>query len=279
MLRLLCFLFLVNGSLSALTDFEKIDNELQRAGFPPSCKRINFATHYLKNPYVPDDVWESAKPYFLPEDHPIKAKLDKIFKKRVTLNRKTLKKAGFANTKPGKYSKTIVTSHKVLKGYIIKLFTDDVAVDDWIKLKARVKGAREINKVIQNYGFQSWFVVPQKWLYPLPADPSPPEGYQRHHFILVAERMNILSQGANEAKWRSSFITPEKLTAFFIILTETGLQDGIYPFNVPITKDKKIAFIDTELCHHWTIPLVKLKRYISTEMGLFWQKLMDQGGP
>lgn len=275
---LIIFFIFIHNLLHASTLFEKIDRELQFAGFPAPYQK--FVPRYQKSRFLTDEIWESVKPYLLPENHPIKPTLDKIFSRRVTLNKKSLDKAGFKHTKPQQWSHTTVTKHKLLKGYIIKLFTDNLSnVADWTYLKRRIKGANEVQEAIDKFGYQKYFVVPKKWLYPLPDDPSPPPKYDRRFFILIAEKIELVPKDHNNSKWKGSAITKPVLDALYNVLEEVGLDDSIYPFNIPMTVDKKIAFIDTEIYHRWPVRFSRLTRYLSKDMRIYWQSLIKKGGP
>lgn len=228
---------------------------------------------YPRNPHVSDVVWETAKPYFLPFNHPIKPKLDKIFASRPTLNEHTLKRAGFKKTHPRPQSKLVVTTHKHLPGYWLKFFLDDQkGVVDYTHLIHRIKGARSIQKTIERRGYKHLFKVPKKWIYPLPAEPSPPSGH-RKNFILVAEDMNVLSRKKNNSKWKSSAMTKELATAIYIVLKQNGLRDTIYPFNLPFSTDGKLAFIDTEYHHAGPVHFERMIRHFPSRLRVFWQQL------
>lgn len=235
--------------------------------------------------YVPNsagaDVWAAVEPYLLPEDHPIKPILDSIFNSTdVTLSISNLKKAGFRNTTPGKYSKTIVATHPRIKNYLIKMYVDrQVGIEDWSHWKHRVQGANAIREAIEAHGYQNIFTVPHKWIYPLPSQHAPPPGTQRKQFVLVVEDMDILSSKDNLAKWKSRSLSKHRLDALYILLTELGLWDSVYAFNIPFTKSGKIAFIDTEFHHGWPVHISRLKQYLSKNNRLYLQTLINHGGP
>lgn len=229
---------------------------------------------YVKSPEVSQEVWDCVSPYFLPTNHPAKAKLDRIFShSRVTANRKSLKQAGFKHTKAGKWSHTVVTRHPKLKGYLIKLYTDDQeGVLDWAHWRSRVIGALETKKAIDKFGYHSLFKVPKKWIYPIPDWPSK-AGSERRHFILIVEDVNIVSQYNNLRLWRSTLMTQEKAKAIYTILQEVGLSDTIFAFNLPFTRKGKLAFIDTEFYHQWPVHYNRLSQYFSSDMRKYWIQL------
>jgi hypothetical protein len=220
--------------------------------------------------------WAALTPYFLPENHPIKAELDRIFSERVTLTTSTLSKAGFPNPYPRRASKTIVSKHPKLTGYFVKCFTDEQKnVDDWRKLKRRIEGAERIKKAIERHKYEDIFKVPQKWIYPLPTEPSPPKSYTRKNFILIAQDVNILVKEANYAAWKGPKMTKKRVEAIFNLMNEEGLCDSVYAFNIPFTKDDgKMAFIDTEQWHCWPVNFARVKEYFSEPMRKYWDYLI-----
>ncbi|HEY4831810.1 MAG TPA: hypothetical protein VIH61_04535 [Waddliaceae bacterium] len=231
---------------------------------------------YDQNPHVNPEVWEKISPYFLPEDHPIKPKLDNLFSQRITANSRRLKKAGFEEPEPRKLSKTIVTKHKKIKGYYFKLFTDDQSIDDGKQLYTRVLGAERVKNCINRNQLDHLCKVPQKWIYPLPENPPPSKPLHRKNFILIAEDMELYTKEENLMKWgNSTLVTTELLDAIYLLLQEEGLKDSIYPFNMPFSKiDHKIAFIDLEKTREWPIRFKRLIPYLSPEMALYWSALI-----
>lgn len=233
-----------------------------------------------RSPHVDEATWQKMAPYFMPDNHPLKPKLDRLFKaSRVTLNESSILNAKFENAKPGKFSRTIVTKHKKLKGYYIKFFSDEQHVDDVRLCLKRVEGAAATREAIDRHGYQKLFKVPQKWIYPLPAEPSPPPGYHRKNFIVIAEDAEILKKKDNYNAWKSSRMTKERLGAFYVLLKEVGLCDSVYAFNSPFAKDGRIAFIDTEYYHAWPVHYHLTRKYLSPTMEEYWNQLIKQGGP
>src|SRR5687767_6232302 len=81
---------------------------------------------FTYNPHVPIEICNDLTPYFLPEEHPIKSKLDPLFAKhRITHSAATLKKAGFKIVSRGYRNHAIVAKHPKMKGYLIKVYTDE----------------------------------------------------------------------------------------------------------------------------------------------------------
>ncbi|CRX38155.1 hypothetical protein [Estrella lausannensis] len=236
---------------------------------------------YTLNPHVDKAIWNSLLPYFLPESHPAKEALDKIFtvKERVTLNEKSLKKAGFKIVQKGQWSKMIVAGHRYLDGYLVKLYTDDEPdTIDWAKCKDRVKGAKSASVCISKNNWNHLFKVPQKWIYPLPAEPSPPHDMKRKNFILVVEDMRLIPEEANKTRWASKEISKEQLKALYWLLKLEGLRDCVYPFNLPFSVDGRIALIDTEFHHEWPVPFGKMTKFLTGNAQKFWAELLESGG-
>lgn len=234
---------------------------------------------YVKPETIGDAQWDFTSPYFLPEDHPIKGELDQLFSTRVIASPEALKEAGFKtvafNVKTGVH----VLRHKKLKGYVLKLYTDDWGgVCDWCMWVKRAKGANFIREAIDRHGFTQ-FTVPKKWVYPLPLHTYPTNAIQPKSFVMVVEDLEPVDEFHNRALWKSSLVTKERLNEFFILLNEVGLLDSVYSDNVPFVKGGKIGFVDTEHFHEWPVPLQKIPLFLNKKMGAYWMQLINQGGP
>lgn len=234
---------------------------------------------YAPNPYVNPEVWNKVSPFFLPEDHPIKPRLDKIFLgKRVTQDSHTLKAAGFKKNKPPKPDHAIVSKHSKLKGYLVKLFADEQpSLDRWEDWYNRILSAYYIQKAIDRHNFHHLFKVPKKWIYPLPAETSPSAEYShRQNFILVVEDMKLVSMEENLDMWKHD-MTLSGLKVIYTILQEEGLIDSVYPDNLSFSQDGRLAFVDTQHSHIWPVPFERLSRYLSSKMRAHWNILIANG--
>jgi len=236
----------------------------------------------LENPYINAEAWSAVTPYLLPENHPAKKKLDEIFSsERVTLNVDSMKKAGFSLTEHQGLD-CVTLLHPDLKKYVIKVYPDYMSfVTDWQKWVSRCEGAEIIRDTIQAPGYKCIFSVPHKWIYPLPAEPSPPQepGYCRKNFILIAEKMKILDKADNRKKYIQK-LRECHLDAIYSIVTELGLSDSLRAFNLPWTKDHKLAFIDTANFHDWDhIDYYMLFEFLAKPMRVYWHKLLKNEGP
>lgn len=294
-------IYVYDNRLAMTRDILQIDpaGNVQRVPFPrayPDCTNadplpwdaeiaawdpFNTVMEYTPLPYVSERTWSVVTPYLLPENHPIKEELDRIFAQRVTLDSSSLKQAGFRSPNPRGFSKTVVTQHPKLPGYFVKCFLDiQKNVSDVQKIMKRIKGAENIKKMIEQRHYEALFKVPQKWIYPLPATPSPPSKYPRKNFILIAEDMQILNTEKNYKAWKGPKMTKERLDAFYTIVDKIGLSDSVMAFNVPFTEDEdKMAFIDTELWNRWPVHFERTIKYLSTTMQPYWHQLVRNHGP
>lgn len=231
--------------------------------------------NYSAHPYISEETWLKVRPHLLPDNHPIRHTLDKMFtKKRHSQTLQSLQESGF-KTKggPENHSKTIFCTHKNIKGYVAKIIPDEFNADEVTRLLSRIIGAHTVQEIIDKYDYRKMIKVPKKWLYVLPPEPSPPPEMIRKNFILIAEDMDIYSKEENYPIWKSFLMTPELLHAVYTVITEGGLNDSVYAFNIPFSKDGKIAFIDTEDHHKWPIPYFRLRKYLSNEMKIYWDQL------
>ncbi|MEM1282658.1 MAG: hypothetical protein AAGG81_03810 [Chlamydiota bacterium] len=231
---------------------------------------------FIKPAHIPESVWNTVSPYFIPEEHPVKPKLDQIFSvsRRIISSSESLKKAGFKNTKPGKWKGTIVASHAKLKGYLVKMYSDDQTNEiEWAKFLDRIRGALAVKEVIDLHNLHDLFKVPNKWIYPLPENPAPATGKPRKNFILLVENMDLISKKGNLTKWKRSDFPKKFLNKLFIILQELGLRESVYAFNLPFSVDGKIAFVDTEYHHMWPINYRSLLQYLSPSNQEYWKQL------
>lgn len=239
------------------------------------------SAYYVYNPHVPVELWMDLKPYFLPLDHPIKKNLDRIFhKKRVTLSEETFVEAGFTITRRHRPYSAVVSGHRKLRGYLVKVYLDSqFALDEWQMWLKRIKGVELIQSCLKKYGYNQ-FVLPKKWIYPLPAEPSPPicRSYNRKNFILVVEDMQILDGKENKRAYKHRINRP-LLKALFTVLMECKLADCVYIGNMPFTRYGKIAFIDTERYLMRNPDFDRLKKYLSKPMQEYLDQLIEEGIP
>lgn len=217
-------------------------------------------------------VWENLQPYFLPEDHPIKAQLDEIFTFRATRDVSSMIKAGFENVHIRRYTKLTACKHPRLNGYLVKVFLDTIhkKKPDYHYWAKRIEGAKAIRKYIEKHQLGHIFKVPNKWLYPLPFSIG-----QKRHFALIVEDMHILDDVESERRWGGQDITHFQLKSLFDLVTALGFWDCTKPENIPFSVDGRIAFVDTENRYSQNIRYHKLTPLLSSKNRVYWQKLVD----
>lgn len=223
------------------------------------------------------EEYNQIEPYLIPNEHPIKIKLDAIFsQKRAVADEASFKKAGFKWYKRRSEHHVYVAKHSKMKGYLFKLLLDsNIGKDDFDMCLRRVRGASEIRKAIAQHGYKKLFKVPQKWVYILPDTPEPPSQYDKRKVIVVAEKMDILNDYDNESCWKSSsYVNKNLLICLHTLISEVGLLDSVYVDNIPFCEDGKIAFIDTEHFHIWPVPESRLTQRLPKKYRGFWVDLI-----
>ena len=228
--------------------------------------------------YVNNEVWRQVQNYLIPDNHPIKEKLNEIFSRsRALADQESMKAAGFDTLPPQHQTQMIVAKHPELRGYVLKIYLDEQKYYrgrpehyHWIK---RIKGTRLIRAYLNKHGDGSLFKAPQKWIYLLPDDPSPPSHDGRKNFILVAEDMELFDEKMNESLWGSEWVTEDLLKTLYRITTDLGLRDSANPSNCPLSIDGKGAFVDTEVYHRSDVRYWKLTPFLSPSMQAYWKKI------
>lgn len=222
--------------------------------------------------------WASIAPYLLPDTHPVKPVLDRIFSgERAIRTQDSMKKAGFHIITEGHWSDTVIATHSKAEGYFFKLFTEDQAhIDELARLLARIKGAIYAQEIVNKHQWNKLFKVPRKWFYILPEDSNPIPGIPAKRVILVAEDMRLLDKETSYAKWRSPNLDKKLFKAVFQVLTEGGFSDSSYAFNLPFAKDGRIALIDNDKHNKRPIPFHNLFRYLHPNLKSYGEKLMKE---
>ncbi len=182
----------------------------------------------------------SVDSYLLPSDHPLQAKLTKLFSDRALFDSPDALRAKGFEVNKRVHQKLMVFTHPTVEGYIFKRFKNSVDTELQKELYIkRLKGASIIRRIIKQQGFQN-VIAPKKWLFALP-------GYQ-DEYLVVAERFDICPgdddpEGENVLRYKN--IDHETLQEYCTLLRLLGGCDA-WPRNQPFTTDGKIAFIDTE---------------------------------
>lgn len=281
------------------SSFESIDENgdgirriAERVAFPPAYQYIDLPMPlrvlrkmdffaFVRHPHIEEDVWAKVEPYLLPENHPAKATLDRIFNSqvRVTSTEGSLKTAGFTHTKPRRHSKCVVTRHPLLSDYIVKLFLDkQTGKNDSHQFVRRAYGARTMQEAIDKFNYGHLFKVPQKYIYPLPPEPTPRHHANRKNFIMIAKDMHLVSKAKNIMMWQNdNVMNKERLKALYTLLKDQGFVDLIRN-NIPFTRDGRMAFIDTEYNHIFPVPFGKLLYSFGPLGRGTWHELMIKEG-
>lgn len=221
-------------------------------------------------------VIKGVEDNFLPDDHPIKLRLDSIFTStRALSSTAAFHKAGFYNSKERRKG-LIVTGHPDTPGYLFKLYLETSETDEKEQCLKRINGANLIRNALDNYSLHHIMKVPQKWVYAVPDYNIKQRGKFPKKYLLVVEDMNIFGDDENRKLYKK-IITPEHLDALFIVLTTCLLSDSTWLPNIPFSHDGRIAFIDTEFAGNsqtiWS-RLGRMNKNLSPEMRNYWTALV-----
>jgi len=232
------------------------------------------------NPYLTSKMRDRIKPHLLPLEHPMKPALDAIFgTQRATLDQKSMRRAGFQILYAKETSFILVVRHSTLPGYLIKANLDSQKkmkhnIPAWKWLVQRCIGVQKIRRAIKHHQVKH-FQSPHKWLYPLPAEPSPPYQLDRQPVVLLVEDMQLVSQEENLHAWKHQ-VTHRHLDELYLILTEAG-GSSYRPDNIWLSKNGKFSFIDTEYPHKTTPDYLRIRPYLSSENRSYWDNLVRKG--
>jgi hypothetical protein len=231
---------------------------------------------FATNPYLTSKMRLEIRPYLIPLDHPAKPILDAIFLSgRVQENEQTFTEAGFTIVYSMQSSFVKIARHPLLPGYLIKLYLDNETRlkkgrAGWSWLKDRCKGANRLREYIKKKKIRH-FVVPDKWLYALPSA-FPTAGPIRQPVVLLVTDMELVSHDENRLAWMTLSST-DVLDELYMILRH-GSGSWFLTGNVPYTRSGKFAFVDTEYPKR-DLNLEKVKNYISEEMQIYWDSLIN----
>jgi hypothetical protein len=221
--------------------------------------------------YSPCYRQKEIKPYLLPAHHPLKVPLDQIFfHSNVLKNVQTFANAGFETLHVRANSYICIAKHPLLPGYLVKAYLDDEirwkdGIPGWKWLVNRCKGAENIRKLIRKKNLNH-FVVPDKWLYPLPNGSQQP-------VILIVTDMDLASRAETRRAWKTR-VTEEHLDELFCILRH-GYASCDIVNNIPYTKTGKFACIDTEHPKR-KLKYEGVKNSFSEKMKSYWETLMNK---
>lgn len=242
---------------------------------------FNFLNGWDKPGNVPEDVWEQVMPYLLPDDHPTKKILKEILLKvdfRIVENEAALLRGRYKVTGTSHTQNFYVVKHKKLKGWLLKVYTDDNPEIEWPRFVHRCRGVQAANEAIQGHNASRYFKTPRKYIIPLYQCVSPINAAVRKDFVLLVEDMKILSKDKSRALWSSRSAKPDLLDHFWAVVTTGGLSDSFYIDNCPWCEDGKIAFVDLEQYHKWPIYYPRMLEHLSHGMKHHWMVLMNNHG-
>jgi hypothetical protein len=221
-----------------------------------------------------ESIWNEAEPYLLPETHPMKKQLDRLFSTPDCIqDGLEFYKLGFQFPPQDNPLRVTVARHPSLKGYVIKVFLDThPSKQEWKHFIKRIQGADLIRQTIDEKQYQASFKVPRKWLYFIPGKAETLTG---HLFLLIAEDMKLVDFDENYNIWKNQ-VTYEQVYMTWDLIESLGLFDSVYIDNIPFSKDRRIAFIDTEHYLRWPVNYEKFNKYLSGGKKQLWKKLTGQ---
>lgn len=218
-----------------------------------------------------------AEKWLLPKDHFLQDSLTKIFNREPKSYFDTILmiKLGFETIKISSNKRAcIVARHPALKGFVFKFYRNGKSkINSTGLLLARINGAEKIKNAILENQYESFFIVPKKWLW------KPPQRVKKKHmsqYLLIAEEIKILNKEKNSKAW-STIPSNEFLLALYALLNDLGLNDSVYIDNIPFTKDGKVAFVDTEHYNNWPVDFTKLLNCLAPQMQAKWQEIIQKG--
>lgn len=235
----------------------------------------------MANQSIPEDAKRKMAPYIISETHPLYSTLDAIFKTaRVTQDETVFHGSGFKTICQRPRTFVRVASHPLLDGHLVKIYLDTElrkkqGRDSWEWFVKRCEGADKVRNVLVKKRVK-YFVVADKWIYPLPENPAPLVGsrYTRHLAVLLVKNMNLVDDQKNLYAW-SHYITKEHLNELYDIITYAK-GSSYRPDNITYTKQGTFAFIDTE--YPGRGPDYKsIRRYLNSSMRKYWDKLVKNG--
>jgi len=215
------------------------------------------------------------EPYLLPSTHPAKDALGILFSRPDVIdNDGTFHAAGFEIRFKKLRSLMRVAAHPALPDYVFKVyFVDERQCErekprGWSGFARRCRNAERICKIIRENGLQ-YFQVPRKWLFILPTR-HPTCSPDDQPVILVAERQDLISRNENERAWLNA-IGERHLEELHTIIRAAG-GSSYRPDNIPLTKQGKFAFIDTEHAGGQA-NYDSVSQYLSPRMRQYWLAL------
>ncbi|MBA3285946.1 MAG: hypothetical protein H0U27_12935 [Nitrosopumilus sp.] len=237
----------------------------------------------LLNPYYQSIIAKSSQNqddrHIIENSNWIKNQLDLIFAQNdVTENDDTFAEAGFEIICK-RSSKMIVAKHSKIPKYLVKVYLhSDKPAQSWKWLVNRCEGAENIRNLIKAKKI-TCFVVPDKWIYPLPGyyttQEEKPIATRTSPALLVVSHMNLVDQKSCREAWATK-ITKKHLRELYCILSH-GFASTYLVQNIPYTKEGKFACLDTEYPFRQH-RLERVLHLLSDEMKIYWDHLVRTGG-
>lgn len=234
------------------------------------------------NPSIPQKIRKQMSPYIIPNYHPLKETLDRIFyASRATFSMNSAAHAGFSVIATGPRSHVVVAKHAELPGHLIKFHCDNDPHEkrerpSWEWLTKRCEGSEKIRKILTRYQIK-YFVCAKKYLYILPPHPrdSKKENDMNHLACLLVTDMQLEPTKVNLFAWKNK-ITKKHLDELYLIISR-GKGSSYRPDNINYNKDGKFAFIDTEYPDQKP-DYKRIREYLSPKMRDYWDDLVTNGG-
>lgn len=238
---------------------------------------------FENNSSISQKIKKAMRPYVIPDNHPMKPILDSIFQaSRVTQDETSFLQAGFktiGKVRPRTFLR--VASHPKLPNYLLKIYLDDErrkkrGDPSWKWLVRRCIGAEKIRKIIRSKNIKR-FTVANKWIYPLPEHPAPPNNwkYTRHLALLLVTNMNLVPYKQNVRAWYYDINENDLNELYYIISRAKG--SSYRPDNIWLTTNNQFAFIDTEYPNGGP-DFSRIRKYLRSSMLNYWDKLVRNGG-
>lgn len=215
--------------------------------------------------------------FYLRHRQLLTSKLDQLFGPLQALeNAANLEKAGFTiiSHRP---STMRVVAHPQMPGYLFKLYLQDEKENRHRTMKwatDRCLGVENIRKLIK-IEHLTHFTVPKKRIYFLPDRETLIANDIQNYVVLVVTDMQLVSRAESKAAW-ATLANKEHLDQLYRILSR-GFSSCYLPGNIPFTKKGKFACIDTENPER-KLPYNHVKKHLSDEMKIYWDKLVRAGG-
>ena len=261
----------------------QLDWQMSADFFPKSPEKRSSRDLLEQNPHLSSAMRRKIKTFLLPDAHPLKPALDAIFTaQRATVDDRTLTAAGFNILFSKSRSFIRVVRHPQLPGHLLKLNLDTEkhlkkGTPAWVWLTQRCQGAKQVREVIVKKQI-SHFQAPRKWLYPLPAEPSPPADRVTHRqpVVLLVRNMQLVSLEQNLNAWKNK-MDRHMLDELYIVISHAH-GTSYRPDNIWLSRNGKFSFIDTEYPNNRPT-FHGISSHLNPQNRLYWEKLVRRGGP